>query len=641
MKRFGLLLSLLMSILNVEAQDQRLFYNLERIVKAEQEAHAGKLTPQILSGTADYDVTYYNCHWNVDPAVSFISGSVTMYFNTLTGSFDEVVMNMSNALDVDSIVYHNNTITYTHAANILTANLPASLGAGVFDSIKVYYNGVPASTGFGSFIQDSHNGVPVIWTLSEPYGASDWWPCKNGLTDKADSIDIAVTTPSDYTVASNGLLVAAVPSGPNTTYYWQHRYPVATYLICFAVTNYVRYSHFVPYAGDTLEVVNYIYPEDSLSAVSQTAAIVEMVQLYDTLFGEYPFQNEKYGHAQFGWGGGMEHQTMTFITGFWFDLLAHELAHHWFGDKITCGSWRDIWLNEGFATYLSGLCYEHLEPFYWQLYKENNINNITSQPGGSVWCDDTTTVNRIFDGRLTYAKGAMILHQLRWVIGDSAFYAALNSYLNDPSCAYEFAVTADLKGHFEAASGQNLDWYFDDWHTGQGYPSYTFTWSQLGQSVYIHVEQTTSHPSVPFFQLPLPVLLSNGTQDSLIRIDNTINGEDFIVNIPFQATTLEFDPDLWIISKNNQILLGTPETDALEGFSVAPNPASENLNIAFSKPHSGNVRLQLSDANGRSVMETNFQGENLQLNLQHLSKGVYFVKATTETSTFVRKIVKL
>ena len=226
-----------------------------------------------------------------------------MYFNTLTGSFDEVVMNMSNALDVDSIVYHNNTITYTHAANILTANLPASLGTGVYDSIKVYYNGVPASTGFGSFIQDSHNGVPVIWTLSEPYGASDWWPCKNGLTDKADSIDIAVTTPSDYTVASNGLLVAAVPSGPNTTYYWQHRYPVATYLICFAVTNYVRYSHFVPYAGDTLEVVNYIYPEDSLSAVSQTAAIVEMVQLYDTLFGEYPFQNEKYGHAQFGWGG--------------------------------------------------------------------------------------------------------------------------------------------------------------------------------------------------------------------------------------------------------------------------------------------------------------------------------------------------
>lgn len=641
MKRIAWVLVVLGNILSVNAQDQRLFYNLERIVKAEQEAHAGKLTPQPLSGTADYDVTYYNCHWNVDPAVSFISGSVSMYFSTLTTNFDQVVMDLSDALDVDSIIYHNNVLAYTHGGNLITVNLPTPLAAGVFDSIKVYYNGIPSSTGFGSFIQDSHNGTPVIWTLSEPYGASDWWPCKNGLTDKADSIDIAVTTPSAYTVASNGLLAAEIPSGANTTYYWQHRYPVATYLICFAVTNYVKYSHFVPYAGDTLEVVNYIYPEDSLTAVSQTGAIVEMVQLYDTLFGVYPFQNEKYGHAQFGWGGGMEHQTITFITGFWFDLLAHELAHHWFGDKITCGSWQDIWLNEGFATYLSGLCYEHLEPFYWQLYKENNINNITSQPGGSVWCDDTTTVNRIFDGRLTYAKGAMILHQLRWVIGDSAFYAALNSYLNDPSCAYEFAVTADLKGHFETASGQNLDWYFDDWYTGQGYPSYTFTWSQLGQAVYIHVEQVNSHPSVPFFQLPLPVLLSNGTQDTLVRLDHTVNGEDFVINIPFQANTLEFDPDLWIISKDNQILLGSPEAGFIVGFTAVPNPATDFLKVTFTNHHDGDVHLQLADVNGRSVLETTMNSDALQIDLQPFSKGVYFIKATTTSGTFIRKIVKL
>ncbi|MBK7970327.1 MAG: hypothetical protein IPK08_16080 [Bacteroidetes bacterium] len=177
----------------------------------------------------------------------------------------------------------------------------------------------------------------MIWTLSEPYGSSDWWPCKNGLTDKADSIDIFLNVPNAMTGASNGILIAETPNGTTKLFHWKHKYPIA-YLICMAVTNYVKYS-LCPLAGDTLEIVNYVYPEDSLLATSQTDEIVSMVQLYDTLFGVYPFHNEKYGHAQFGWGGGMEHQTMTFVSNFGFDLLAHELAHHWFGDKVTYGSW--------------------------------------------------------------------------------------------------------------------------------------------------------------------------------------------------------------------------------------------------------------------------------------------------------------
>ncbi|MBL0340788.1 MAG: M1 family metallopeptidase [Bacteroidetes bacterium] len=528
-----LTLILLFSTGYVLAQPNFSQTNFLEMVKGERDAHAGKLIPSALSASTDYDVKYYNCFWNIDPAVSYISGKVTTLFNPTQPLFDSIVFDLTNALTVDSIWYHNTTLTFNHSNDLITIPLPATIPVNTLDSITVFYQGVPGSTGFGSFIQDTHSGTPIIWTLSEPYGSSDWWPCKNGLTDKADSIDIAINTSSNYKAASNGILVSTTPNGNNTIYQWKHRYPIATYLICLAVTNYAEYSHFVPFAGDTLEVVNYIYPEDSASAVAQTSEITAMIQLYDTLFGVYAFQNEKYGHAQFGWGGGMEHQTITFVSGFDYDLLAHELAHHWFGDKVTCGSWEDIWLNEGFATYLAGLCFEHLIPAYWLPFKQNQINFITSQNDGSVLCTDTLDINRLFDGRLTYVKGAMILHQVRWVIGDSAFYAGINSYLTDVTCAYEFARTSDLKSHLEIASGQNLTWYFNDWFIGEGFPSYQINWSQIGSSVYLEVNQTQSHPSVPFFELPLPIQFSNGTQDTIVRIDHTTSGQNFILNIPF------------------------------------------------------------------------------------------------------------
>ena len=289
------------------------------------------------------------------------------------------------------------------------------------------------------------------------------------------------------------------------------------------MTQYARYTQHVPFNGDTLEVVNYVYPVDSASSVALTANVVPMIQVYDTLFGIYPFQQEKYGHAQFGWGGGMEHQTMTFVSSFGFELIAHELAHQWFGDKITCGSWTDIWLNEGFATYLSGLCYEHLAPAWWKRFRQVRVENIVSQPGGSVFCTDTTNVNRIFDSRLSYAKGAMILHQLRWILGDSAFFTGLNNYLCDASLSYGFARTSNLKSHLENTSGQDLTWYFNDWFTGEGFPYYHIKWSQTGNEVTYNVSQTQSNPSVNFFSMFIPVQFKNATHDTILRVWNSFS----------------------------------------------------------------------------------------------------------------------
>ncbi|MBC7863255.1 MAG: T9SS type A sorting domain-containing protein, partial [Bacteroidia bacterium] len=617
------------------------------IVKGEMMVHSKKISPQAFSTINDYDIKYHRFHWNVDPAVNYISGDVFTIFTTSVNGFDSIRFNLSVVMAVDSVVYHNIHLTYVQYGNsMLSAALPSALAQNVTDSVCVYYRGFPPSTGFGSFIQSTHGtpAVPVLWTLSEPYGGSDWWPCKNSLTDKVDSIDVFVTCPAGNKVASNGVLLSETALGSDRTFHWKHKYPIATYLICFACTNYEKYSDFVPFGATNLEVVNYVYPEDSASAVSQTSNIVPVMQLFDTLFGVYPFVNEKYGHAQFGWGGGMEHQTMTFMTGFGHELMAHELGHHWFGDKITCGSWQDIWLNEGFATYLSGLTYEHMfGGYWWPIFKSGRIGMVTSAPDGSVWCNDTTNVNRIFDGRLTYAKGAMILNQLRWVIGDSAFFAATNNYLNDPSFAYKFARTADLKNHFEISSGQNLTWYFNDWFTGEGYPTYQINWSQAGNIVTFTVNQGQSHASVPFFELPIPIQFKNATQDTILRVNHTFSGQTFTATIPFTADSLKFDPEWNIISANNNISSVNQIPQSKNEINIFPNPVSDQLQVNVTNLK-GDATVEIFDLAGKKVssQKMNFSSVNaiFVVDVRSLAKGEYQLSIINANKKITKPFIK-
>jgi aminopeptidase N len=361
--------------------------------------------------------------------------------------------------------------------------------------------------------------------------------------------------------------------------------------------------------------------------------------LYDTLFGVYPFSDEKYGHAEFGWGGGMEHQTMTFVTAFDHELIAHELGHHWFGDKVTCASWRDIWLNEGFATYLTGLTYEHMfGGIYWPIYKSLKLNSITSAPGGSVWCSDTTDVNRLFDGRLTYDKGAGILHQLRWVIGDSAFFSAIRNYLNDPALSYGFAHTSDLKAHFEASSGQNLTWYFNDWFTGEGFPTYQISWGRSGNTVSLTVNQTQSDPSVPFFELPLPIEFKDATHDTIVRLSNTFSGQTFSVTLPFTVDSVKLDPELWLITNYNTVN-SVYENELAKQVSVFPNPAHDKVQVVFARPFA-NMSLKLVDISGKTVKEASANGmKNISIDLGGIAKGNYILRLSSDKLIANKKVI--
>lgn len=588
--------------------------------------------------TRGYDLKYLRCVWDLDPAVRFISGSVTSYF-TATADLDQIIFDLSDSLTVDGIFLQGNTATFSQdPGDLLVINLSTTIPAGRTDSITVSYHGAPPNTGFGSFVAATHAGVPVLWTLSEPYGAKDWWPTKQDLNDKVDSLDMYVTTPMNNRAAGNGVLMEPDTIGDHVTWHWRHRHPIDYYLIGTAVTNYQVDIQYAVVNGDSIPMVTYAYPENFDAAVVNATGVLSEIELFSQLFGTYPFANEKYGHAQFGWGGGMEHQTMTFLGVYHPEISSHELGHQWFGDKVTCASWVEIWLNEGFATYLSGLSYEYLSPVYWPIWKQAKINSIISEPGGSVFCTDTVDQNRLFSSRLTYNKGAMVIHMLRWICGDSAFYQGLRNYLDDPGLAYGTATTADLKAHLEATSGLDLTGFFADWYTGEGYPSYTTLWSQADDGeVHVNLSQATSHPSVDFFELPVPIRFYGGGIDSTVVLDNTVSDQEFIFHLPFPIDSAVFDPDLWLVSGHN-ITTSVSELDRKGSLLVLyPNPADDILHWRI-PDFAPRKRARVLDALGRTVLTGDAKDGNIDIH--GLSPGEYVLELSGGGAVLRSRFVK-
>ncbi|MES2411619.1 MAG: M1 family aminopeptidase, partial [Bacteroidota bacterium] len=556
------------------------------IAEAEMKSASQLLNIEVNPNTANYNITYHRLEFTVNPTVKFITGKVFTTYTALS-NMTTVTFDFANELTASSAKIGTTNLTFVeNANNELVITLPSTQLVGASATVEINYSGVPPSNGFDSFVKSTHDGSPIIWTLSEPFGARDWWPCKQDLNDKIDTIDVYITAPSQYIAVSNGVeTTAPVISGANKTTHFHHGYPIPAYLICMAVTNYSIYNQTGGTAPNEYPIINYIYPEDLANVQSQLDETPAILDFYEDLFEIYPFHNEKYGHAQFGWGGGMEHTTVSFMVNFSRQLIAHELGHQWFGDKVTCGSWKDIWLNEGFATYLAALVIENFDGVdAFVAEKAEMIDYITSSPTGNVYLTDAqaTSVNRIFSSRLSYNKGAMVLEMLRFKVGDALFFQGVRNYLADPNLAYKYAVTTDLKSHLEAVYGQDLTDFFNDWIYNQGYPTYTITaqnWG-VGQAKFV-INQTQSDPSVSYFELPVPVrVYGSGGQQADIVLNNTFDGEEIIASIPFQIAAVEFDPERHLIADATSLVtLGSQNFDLDKAVSIYPNPTSDVLHI--------------------------------------------------------------
>lgn len=597
--------------------------------------------------TGNFDVSYYRCEWQVDPSIQYIKGKVTAYYK-LTQNSSTVSFDLINSLIVDSIRRQSDSLSFSHYNDVLTISLDNNIIAGIIDSISIYYHGVPDSGGFGSFQTSTHEAAPILWTLSEPYGSKDWWPCKNGLDDKADSIDIYITHPSLYKAVSNGMLQSqtSVDGGIRTVTHWKHRYPIATYLVCMAVSNYAVFTRNIDLNGINLPMLTYCYPESQTAFEDGIQNTADAMRLYHETFGSYPFINERYGHVQFGWSGGMEHQTSTFLVNTDESLVAHELAHQWFGDKITCASWRDIWLNEGFATFLTRLYLEKKYPESALAMRQSVVDEITSETNGSVWVDDTTSVSRIFDSRLSYNKGSFLLEMLRLKLGDSSFFRGLRRYQNDTLLQYQYSTTSDLQRNLELESGISLNHFFDQWYLGQGYPTYAIQWyMDSNHQVKIKINQQTSDASVGFFEMTVPVTLKNAFQEKTFLFNNRYNNEIFSEEIGFIPDTLLIDQDCHLISKNNQSqnVVFTSDNDQL--VRIFPNPVQNQFEVYLHGFMNNQAHISIYNVAGQLMSQWNTKLVNgsafLICNTFGWSRGQYLMVIQSGKLNCTTQIIKM
>ena len=565
--------------------------------------------------STETDVYYQDMHVEINPAVNAVQGVITYHFTSKLDQLNRLVLD-----DPDTILIHfvrrgTTDLSYTQADDLLTIDLGKNLLLGEKDALTISYEAE------GILRQGVHNGSPEVNTDA----ALDqlWYPGKKDLVDKIDSLDLYVTTPLGQLAAGNGKLISIREENGKLIHHWQHRHPIATtYLLQLSVTNYIAIEDSVLLQdGSMLPLLHYLYPESVAAVLPEIEATPEIMQFFEAHFGPYPFAGEKYGHAQYSAGGALEVQTMSFMGFFDFGVIAHEMAHQWFGDFVTCGSWSDIWLNEGMAEYLEGLAIEALRPNDWNGLKTAKINSITSQPGGSVFVEDTTDLNQIFDGRLTYNKGFYLAHMLRWLTGDSLFFRACYNYLHDPDHADAFARTIDFQNHFESVSGLDLDNYFADWFYGEGYPSYTIDWTQAQDSIILWVRQTQSHPSVSYFEMPIHVQAYRFGVIAEAVFPHAYDNQRFSFYVGnTMISQLLFDPEKWILSRNNKInhiITAVHETDLAHLVRLHPNPASSYLEM---ETEDGSEFIQLTDLQG---IPHPLRFDHRHADIQHLGPGYY------------------
>ena len=580
------------------------------------------------------DVTYYNCLWNVNPEVRFIEGVVAIFFKYGEQYNGTVQLDCNTSLTVDSIIYNGAPISFSHADNQINLVLEGN-SLGIIDSTIIYYHGIPESSGLGSFeIDTTSSGNACMWTLSQPFGAKDWWPCKQSLSDKADSIDIKVNVPIGNYVASNGLLVSEDTVNNKLIAHWKHRYPIATYLIAIAVSNYERYSELVPLTTGNLLVENYAYPEDKGLWQWLSFNTNQAIQYFDSLLVPYPFMREKYGHAQFVRGGGMEHQTMSFMTDIGSWLMSHELAHQWFGDFVTCGSWKDIWLNESFATFSTGLFYERFSDGFFPIWKSTQRDYIMSMPGGKVLVTDTLTVDSIFNPRLTYSKGAAVLQMLRKTLGDEIFFEGLRSYLNDTTLATCFAYTKDFVRHMELVSNKDLTLFFNQWLEVEGYPVLNIEWYQLNGKLKLDVVQNHSITDVTPFTFEYPVFLYGNGIEQVKRLNINSSRATYEFEIPFSIDSLKADIDFDFLVKTtiNQI-----SSDEATSLLIYPNPGNGNFTLKSTHKliQEGAVLFNAIGQEVKFDFQLSTEGFTGKLVLESLLNGIYYLKVKSDDGSFI------
>ncbi len=511
------------------------------------------------------------------------------------------------------------------------------------------------------------------YTLAEPWEARYWWPCYDEPSDKT-TLDLYATVPVTESCWSNGLLQGVAPGAPGLhVWHWRETHPISTYLVSIATANFWRFDQ----VAGTVPIVNVAFPEDSTKAKLEYVNVPAMLTTFSNLWGPYPF--DKYGQATVDpfSAGGMEHQTMSTLRRsllrgdrLYEHVWVHELAHQWWGDWVTCVDFRDIWLNEGFATFAEALWVEN---FVSTTAYDANIaaamNSALNADTNFRYAIYAPPANYIF-GTTIYKKGGSVLHMLRRVLGDTDFFAGLQLY--GQRHAYGNASTRDFQQAMEDASGEALGWFFDQWIFAAGIPTYAWSWQAVpadppaeGESdVALFVRQVQT--AAPLYRMPIEFKVTrSAAPDTFVTVWNDAVAEQaFTVRVNGTVTGVVLDPRNSILKRVQNYVLdaGIPPDGPAPGagrieLSAAPNPArgSVVLRGAWLDGAAGTMpaaaRFTVFDAGGRRVRDlgpvTGAAGagafavtwDRLDDEGRAVAPGIYFAQVVAGTRREARPIV--
>jgi aminopeptidase N len=619
--------------------------------------------PRSVAST-NIDITYYHLDLSVDLVGEHIDGLVRIEGTVVESPMSVLVLDLASTMAVSSVELPDNTpLSFNHLGAELQITLPSQVSVGGDVAVDVEYGGTPSSGGFGYFVFGIRSGDYYAWSLSEPYGAREWWPCKDHPIDKADSVRVTVTVPSQYNVGSQGTLVSETVDGGNTTYDWVSDYPISSYLVSIAVGEYAKYQNTYTrppalesmYGPLSMPLVDLVYDDGSSGLFPGWANVGDVLEVFEEWYGPYPFADEKYGHAECTFGGGMEHQTMSSMGASTVSLVAHELAHQWYGDNISPKTWPHLWLNEGFATYGELVYWEARAGTYpgnFESVLESRYNYARSASGTLV-LQDTTSVSNMFNYYRVYAKGAVVLHMLRQVVGDTHFKNILPAYAADPAVQYGVAETNDFKRVCETVSGMDLDTFFSQWVTdGTGYPTYGMesSWapSYSGYTVWVTVQQTQTLPqsNVSVFAMPLVIAVQTVSGEERFVVDNDQRVQLFELSVSDLPLSVAIDPDEVILRSSTIVtaVSSSPVPTALAIKSIRPNPAGHSLAFQFDTGQANEAVIAVYDVAGRRLLSRSASfasaGTRFEtLNISSLPAGVYYLRVSTKTEQAARKFV--
>lgn len=597
-----------------------------------------------------YDVHFY--HINVEIAVDSIwmSGEVKFLISSKIDDFNSLLVDLDQSFAIESI--SSPVADYTFNNNVIQLNLENTYNTGDTLSFIIKYSGMPQMPGgYKGLRYETHDGnEPIIASLSTPYLAHSWWPCKDGTSDKADSIYVDISV-KDTLISglpllalSNGLLVNTSTNGVMKKYEWHHHYPIVPYYVMVAISNYTQFQQIYDDGENTFPIDYYVFESHLEEALEGTADMPDAIAFFSDIFGPYPFRDEKYGMTQLGYYGAIENQTNTIINSMsldWWNTSVHELAHMWFADNITCENWHHGWVNEGFASYAEALYHENVNGI--DAYHDY-VQEFLFKSGGTLYLEDVSDPFYGVFQNIIYDKGAYVLHMLRGVLGDEVFFDCIYEYATKEDFEYGWANTEDFQAVCEEISGEDLEYFFNQWIYQESYPKYRYNFINAMGHTEVALQQSQGILGWPeVFTMPVPIFIHfEDGSDTTIKVFNDEIEAHYVFDFEKEVVDVDIDPEKWIlrdVTFDDDISVGLNDVEN-SGFAIYPNPSQGSFTIQFDNQElQEEYQVKIFDSNGKLIVELNSRSSSIEL--ESLTRGVYFVKVENSSARFIEKLVVL